>query len=482
MVGPLLALARLARLPGTLVLFAAGVALAFVPGLPPVRIDPELLLGLFLPPVLYAATVGASLHVLRFNLLTGVLLGVLLALATIGAVAAAARLLLPGLPWVAALLIGIVVSIFDTRLFHEAKGRPKVPRAIADTLKVREMVVRVVVLSCLTLVLDAAAGEPVTVAAVLGRWALDLIGGAAAGAAIAKAILWLRDRVDPAPIEIAVSVATPYIAALVAEALGISTVVVVMAAALVVSASRVDPETGEARSSSESRLTATTFWEEASLILSSVLFLLIGRALPEAMRAFDDWPVWWLAGSTLGLLATVLLVQYVLALAATVMPPVARAVRERGGTRARLAAAGVMTWGSTRSAVGLLVALSIPATLPEGGPVPHRDLILVVGGLVILASVLLQGLTLGPTVRSADLGDEAGERAEERLAREAMRAAGAEGSPDPDALAAERQALVRLRGEDRIGDEVLRRMLRETDLRERVGEGDALPGAGPPNP
>ena len=63
-----------------------------------------------------------------------------------------------------------------------------------------------------------------------------------------------------------------------------------------------------------------------------------------------------------------------------------------------------------------------------------------------------------------------------------MRAASPHGSPAPDALAAERQALVRLREEDRIGDEVLRRMLRETDLRERVGEGDALPGAGPPNP
>lgn len=480
--GPLLAFARLVRLPDTLVLFATGVAFAFVPGLPPIRVDPDLLLSLFLPPVIYAATIGASLHVLRFTLLTGVLLGLVLALGTIGAVAVVARLLLPGLPWTSALLIGIVVAIFDTRLFHEAKGRPKVPRAIADTLKVREMVVRVGVLSCLTLVIDAAEGLPVTAGALLARAGLDLVVGAAAGVVIAKAVLWLRDRVDPAPIEIAVSVATPYIAALTAEALGLSAVVVVMAAALTVSASRVDPDTGVARSSSESRLTATTFWEEASLILSSVLFLLIGRALPEAMQAIDDWPVVWLVGSAAGLLATLLAVQYALALTATVMPPVARTVRERGETRARLAAAGVMTWGSTRSAVGLLVALSIPATLPHGEPFPDRELILVVGALVILGSVLLQGLTLRPAVRSAALADAGEEHGEERLARETMRAASPHGSPAPDALAAERQALVRLREEDRIGDEVLRRMLRETDLRERVGEGDALPGAGPPNP
>lgn len=466
------------RLPGTLVLVAAGAALAFVPGLPPLRLDPELLLGLILPPVLYAGTVGASLHLLRFTLLTGVLLGVVLALATVGAVAFAARLLLPGLPWTGALLIGIVTAIFDTRLFHEAEGRPKVPRALADTLKVREMVARVVALSCFALVLDAAAGETVTTADLLARAALDLLGGAALGAGIAKAVLWLRDRVDPAPVEIAVSVATPYLAALVAEGLGISTVVAIMAAALTVSAHRVDAETGEARSSSEARLTATTFWEQASLILSGVLFLLIGRALPEAMAALDDWPAWWLAGTTAALLAAVLVVQYALAAASTFLPPVAEAVRERGERGARLAAAGVMAWGSTRSAIGLLLALSIPPALPSGEAFPDRALILVVGSLVILGSVVLQGLTLKPAVHSAELAEPGEEQAEERLAREAMRAAGS----GPDRLAAQRQALVRLREADRIGDEVLRRMLRETDLRERVEEGDVLPGAGPPNP
>lgn len=168
------------------------------------------------------------------------LAGPLLALATIGAVAMVARLLLPGLPWTGALLIGIVCAIFDTRLFHEAQGRPKVPRALADTLNVREMVVRVVVLSCFTLVLDAATGEPVTGTDLVVRAALDLVGGAALGAAIAKAVLWLRDRVDAAPVEIALSLATPYVVALAAEALGISVVVAVIAAALTVSASRVD--------------------------------------------------------------------------------------------------------------------------------------------------------------------------------------------------------------------------------------------------
>jgi NhaP-type Na+/H+ or K+/H+ antiporter len=97
-VGPLLALAQLARVPETLLLFASGVAAAFVPGLPPVPVDPQLVLVLFLPPILYASTVCVSLHLLRFTLVSGVLFGAVLALATIAAADFAARLLLPGLP------------------------------------------------------------------------------------------------------------------------------------------------------------------------------------------------------------------------------------------------------------------------------------------------------------------------------------------------------------------------------------------------
>jgi NhaP-type Na+/H+ or K+/H+ antiporter len=480
-IGPLLALARVSGIPATLLLFGSGIALAFVPGMPPVRLDPDLMLGLLLPPIIYAATVRASVHLLRFTVLPGVVLGALLALATMGGVAWAARLLLPGLPWTSALLIGTVVAVFDTRLFHEAQERPAVPRAISDTLKVREMVSRVVILSTFALVQDTATDGPPSAAMVLGRYTLDLVGGAALGVVIGRAILWLRERIEPAPVEIAVSLATPYAGALAAEALGISTVVVVMTAALVVSAARVDRDTGASRSSSEARLAGTTFWEEASLILSSVLFLLIGRSLPEAMRALDDWPVWWLIGCAAALLAVILAAQHAFSLLATVLPPVAGVVREHRGPGRHLAVAWVMMWGSTRSAIGLLLALSIPAALPDGRPFPDRDLILVIGALVVLGSILVQGLTLRLMVQTVALGEEAEEHGEERLARRRMHEVRTS-DEGPEGLAAERQALEALREEDRIGDEVQRRLLRETDLRERVGEGSALPGAGPPNP
>ena len=484
-VGPLLALARLLRVPDTLVLFGSGVAAAFVPGLPPVRIDPQLVLGLFLPPILYAATARVSFHLLRFTLVSGVLLGAALALATIAAAAAAARfVLLPGLPWVAALLLGVVVAVFDTRLFHEAEGRPYVPRAVADALKAREMVTRVVVLSCFSLALDALSAGPPAPVTALGTVAYELVGGALVGVALGRAMIRLRERIDPAPVEIAVSIGTPYLAALAAAGLDLSIVVVIMTAALVISAGRVDRRTGAPRTSSEARISAMAFWEAASLVLSAVLFFLAGRALPEAMRALETWPVWWLVGAAAGLLAVVLGVQFVASLVAAMLPLPAEELGTRRRPR-RAAVAGVMAWASTRSAIGLVIALSIPAALPDGRPFVERDLILVVAALAIVGSILLQGLTLRAAVCRTGLGDTDEEQREEQAAERAMATARSDAATGGRAMSgfhAQRRALLELRARNRIGDEVLRKMLRGADLRQRATEESALPGAGPPNP
>jgi NhaP-type Na+/H+ or K+/H+ antiporter len=482
-VGPAMAVSHVVGIPASIALFGLGVATAFIPGLPPMRLDPQLVLGLFLPPVLYAATVRVSFHLLRFTLVSGVLLGTVLTFATIGAVAAAARLLMPGLSWIGALLIAIVVAVFDTRLFHEAKGRPHVPRVIADALKTREMVSRIVVLSCFSLALGTLLEGPPGPAALLGGFAYDIAGGVLAGAAIGQAVVWLRERTDPAPVEIAVSVATPYLGALAAQKLGLSVAVVIITSALVVSAVRIDRRTGAPKSSSEARITAMAFWEQASLMLSAVLFFLAGRSLPEAMAALGHRPFGQVALAAAALLALVLAVQYAAGLATAALTGVPRT---EGHLPGATKAAAVMSWASTRSVVGLVIALSVPATLPDGRSFAERDLVLVVTALMIVGSIVLQGLTLRRAVRSAGLGDREEDQREENLAERAMvearPEAASEDSPVVNDFDAERRALLRLRETDRIGDEVLRRMLRETDLRSRAAEKSSLPGAGPPNP
>lgn len=481
--GPVLAVCGYLKMPASVVLFAVGVASAFIPGMPAVGVEPDLALTLFLPPLVYASTVRVSWRLLQFTLWPGVVLGAALVLVTVVAVALAARLVLPGLSWTAALFIGVVASIFDTQLFHEAKGRPRVPRAVADVLKSRELVSRLFILATLTLGEEALAAGEIAPASIAMNYLVDIPAGILVGFVIGHAIVWARRRIDPAPVEIAVSIATPYIAALAAEALGVSGVAAITATALVVSAIRIDPRTGATISSAEARVSSTAFWEEGSLMVSSVLFFLAGRALPEAIGTLQAWPVWRLAGVAAALLAIVAGVQFALSLPATVMPPVSAALRSREERRRPSAAAAfVMAWSSTRSVIGLVIALSIPAALPGGGRFEERDLVLILAAFLVMGSILVQGLTLRAAVIRADLCDEGEEDLELEHARRAIARVADQASVENSLHAEARKALLALRKRDAIGDEVLLRMLRETDLNARASEENVLPGSGPPNP
>jgi CPA1 family monovalent cation:H+ antiporter len=379
--------------------------------------------------------------------------------------------------------IGAVTSIFDTRLFHEAKGRPRVPRAISDTLKTRELVSRFFILATLALGEQALKEGGLAVGSVLENYVLDIPAGILLGVAVGYGIGWIRKRIDPAPVEIAVSIATPYVAALSAEALGISAVAAITTCAIVISAIRIDTRTGQTISSAEARVSATAFWEEANLMISSALFFLAGRALPEAMGALEAFPLWRLVLVAAALLAIVLGVQFAFSLVATTTRPITDALQARQGSFGRSSAAAVMAWASTRSVIGLVIALSVPTTLPDGRPYAERDIILILGALVVIGSVLMQGISLRMAVRAARLCEPGEEDREVELARQAIEEAGRNTrGKDADEHNAARRALLALRRRNEIGDEVLLRMLRETDLHARASEENVLPGAGPPNP
>ncbi len=481
-IGPLLVLAKLLHIPTPLLLFAAGIAAALSPGMPNTRVDPQFLMALFLPPIIYAAALRVSIHLFRFTIGAGVVIGLALTGATIPVVAIAARWLLPGLDWAPALLLGVVGALVDTRLFHEAEGRPRVPRAIADALKVREIVARVVSLGVLAVLVEAVATEAPTPPAAAGAFAWALAAGAAVGWIMGGATRRLRAYAKPAPVEIAVSLALPYLCALLAQAISLSLSATIIAAALAMSSGEVDRRTGTTQSSSEARISDTTFWEEVSLLLSAALFLLAGRALPEALGALEDWPIWRTAGTAAALVMLTITLQFAFSYLAACLPAPARALQDReeeaGQKVTRLTAAGVMAWACTPSIIGIIVALSAPPGMED------RGLALIVAAFLILGAVLVQGLTLPAAVRAASLGDEAEEKHEQDIAGQVASRA-AEGKVDVqgghDAV---RRALLQLREDNHIGDETLQKMMRETDLSARAAEGPAaaMPGAGPPNP
>jgi CPA1 family monovalent cation:H+ antiporter len=218
-------------------------------------------------------------------------------------------------------------------------------------------------------------------------------------------------------------------------------------------------------------------------MVSSGLFLLAGRAVPGALRALETWPILQVMGAAAGILGVALAVQLCFSYAAARMPPISNALIERSEPRTSpSAAAVVMTWSSTRSVIALLIALSIPVTLPDGAPFRERDLILAVAALVVIGSVAIQGLSLERVVKWAGLANASDDEEEEAGARAAMGEAAASPLEETTGVEEARRKLLQMRERDEIGDEVMTRMMRQADLTARASEKDVLPGAGPPQP
>jgi NhaP-type Na+/H+ or K+/H+ antiporter len=459
-VGLLVGLARLTGLPQSALLFAGGLISALVPGLlPPVRTDPEVVLALLLPPLLYAGVVSLSIDLLRHAPFRGLAAGAALVLGTTMAVAAVAGLLLPGLDPVACLLVGVAVSIGDTRLPQETGHHRHLPRALTDAFAGQAVSARLVVVTLYMLARTAIGGPPPGPAAVLARLALDLTIGSALGLAVGLVAVEFRRRVGPATADVAVSVTTPFLAAVLANVAGVSVAVVIVVAALTISARAVDRRTGEAISSPEARLVARHFWSEAGVLLSGGLYFLVGRALPEALAGLGHfgWPRLILAAAVL--LALVLVLQFLLALLAAVMPWSPRVPGDDGRPAGPLRVAAAASWAAHRSAIALALVLAVPGVATDGRPFPERDIVLALTALLVVGSGLLQGTMIGCVLGWARLGGAAECDREAELAQAEAAAAQscAEQVADPETAAAVgRQALVRLRSENAIGDEALR--------------------------
>ncbi|MCB4825510.1 cation:proton antiporter domain-containing protein [Roseicella aerolata] len=475
--GLLLALARISGLPPSPVVFAGGIASVLLPvPLPALRTNPEIVLGLLLPPLLYAGVVALSLDLLRHALVRGVVAGLVLVIGVTLMVAAAAQVLLPGLDPVACLLIGVCAGIGDTRLPQETGQAQHLPRALTDAYAGQAVSARLLVVSLYLLAREAVGGPPPEVGAALQRIGTDLLGGGLLGAAVGLFAVEFRRRIGAASVEVAISAATPFLAAILAGAAGVSVAVTIVVAALTVVARAVDRRTGEAISSPEARLVSRHVWSEAELMLSAALYFLIGRALPEALGALGRYEPAQLVLAAAALLALVVGVQFLLALLAVAMPWTPRMPGADGRPAGALRIAAVAAWSPHRSAIALALALAVPAAAPDGRPFAERELVLALVALMVVLSGLVQGTTLPALLGWAQLGGAEEERRETELAQ--ATAAAAQGRArrvaDPEGAAAEgRRALARLRGRDAIGDAALQQADQAVASRaqaERAGE------------
>jgi monovalent cation/hydrogen antiporter len=403
-VGALSVLACLVRVPYPILLVLGGLVLGFVPGVPRAELPPELVLVLFLPPLLYQAAFFSSPRDLRADARAITLLAVGLVLATMGAVAVVAHELV-GLPWAAAFALGAIVSPTDPLAATAIARRLGVPRRLVTLLEGESLVNDATALVAYRIAVAAAVGGSF----VAWEAGLRFLAGVAGGVAIGLLVGWLvaevRRRLDDPPVEIVVSVVTGYAAYLPAERLGVSAVVAAVTAGLYVGWRA--PELA----SPGTRLLGFSFWEVLVYLLNAILFILVGLQLHPILSELSDSSVATLVGQAALVSAVVIAVR--LGWEFTV-PYLVRALDRRPSQRARRSGPRerlVVGWSGMRGAVSLAAALALPEDFPQ------RNQIIFVTFAVMLATLVLQGLSLPWLIRVLALHRDDSEAREELRGR-----------------------------------------------------------------
>ncbi|HYU81935.1 MAG TPA: Na+/H+ antiporter, partial [Candidatus Polarisedimenticolia bacterium] len=405
-VAVLVTVSRKIRVPYPVLLLIGGLAVGLVPGLPRLELDPEIVFLVVLPPILYVSAFLTPIRDFRSNLKNISSLAIGLVAVSAAVVAALAMALVPGMSWPLAAALGAIVSPPDAVAASAIAQRLAVPRRVVSILEGESLLNDATALTIYRAALGAAAAvATVSVIGSLGSFVLVAVGGIIIGIVVGWIVAWIRMQLDDIPVEITVSLITPFAAYLPAEALGVSGVLAAVTAGLYLGR----------RSSqimgSEARLAGRAVWESLVFLLNGVVFLAIGFQISSISRAMDRATLLQLAA--VGLLISVALI----AVRALWILAMSLFSKEQRATRLRESI--VLSWAGMRGVVSLAAALAVPISLP-GDALPARDAIIVITFTVILVTLVGQGLTLPLVIRAVHLGGDADEGHEESHARQEL--------------------------------------------------------------
>jgi Na+/H+ antiporter len=515
MVGLLLAvvvlatLARRLKVPYPILLVLGGVALALVPEVPQVQLNPDLVLLLFLPPLLYAAATDMSWRDFRRHKRAIGQLAILLVLVTMLAVAFTLHALVPGTPWPVAFVLGAVLSPTDAVAASAIASRLGLPRPIIAIIEGESLVNDASALVAYRLAVVAVTTGTFS----FGRAGLSFLVVAIAGVAVGLAGGWLIAQVskrirDPF-ILILFSLVSPYLVWLPAEALHVSGVLAAVTAGLYVGYHA--PLSLKA----EARIPLYAVWDTWVLLLNGLAFILLGLQLDSVLSGLTGSRVLSLMGLGLLISLVVMVVRIVWVFPAAYLPRVLIPAIGRADPMPPPSALFVIGWSGMRGVVSLATALALPLTTQNGAPFPYRGQLIFLAFVVVLVTLVVEGLTLGPLIRAFGLNGDGGDVAKEeqaarlavvkagqarvrsllsepwlpkaraealvtsleerRLRLESKVAKGGEAEKGTgigyrrlmhELIDAQRKELVRLRDEGLIGDEVLHRIEFQLDVEE----------------
>ena len=501
-------LARKLGTPYPIIMVVGGLLLSFVPAVPDITLEPDLIFLVVLPPLLYASAWTTSWRDFRYNMVSISLLAFGLVAFTVIGVALAAPHVFPGFDWRLGLVLGAIVAPTDAIAASSIARRIGLPSRIVDILEGESLINDASGLLALEFAVGILVEKRIPTAS---GGLLTFVWLTAGGVAIGLVIGWIVDHferwIDDAPIEVTISILVPYAAYLAARSVHASGVLAVVSCGLFLSQQ-------SARLFSPSvRIGLWSVWQSLTFILNGLVFVLIGLQFPTIRASIHSYQL-----STILIYGAVFSVFLILLRLAWVFPGAhlsyflrARIGHQKDGPpEARQVF--VLGWTGMRGVVSLAAALALPKLLKDGSPFPQRDLIICLTFCVIFVTLVLQGVTLPSLIRllglaggegpdceelearriavqaaldqlesakardskeSAEIYDDLANQYRHRLATlkvnaspKDLRASERHSALFLEGLRVERTTVIRLRNEGRIGDNVLRRIERELDLDE----------------
>jgi Na+/H+ antiporter len=370
-----------------ILLVAVGIAVSFVPGVPAVELDPELVLAGVLPPLLYVAAIETSVPAFRYNLRPILLLAVGLVLFTTMLVGLVLHAVVPQIPLAAAFALGAVVAPPDAVAATAVGRRIGLPRRIVTILEGESLINDATALVTLRLAVAATIGQAVGFADFAGGLVLAALGGILVGGAAGWLLAALHRRARDPLLDNSLSLLTPFVAYSAAEAIHASGVVAVVVTGLYLG------HRWPVLMSAASRLQMSAFWAMVRFLLEGAVFLLVGLQLREILAGLRV-PPHTVVGATVAVVAS----RFVWVYPATYLARLVPRVRDRDPNPSPRIPA-VIGWAGMRGVVTLAAAFSLPLQVPGGGPFPGRDLMLWLAFAVIIVTLLLQAATLPTVVR-----------------------------------------------------------------------------------
>jgi monovalent cation/hydrogen antiporter len=397
--------------PYPIVMVIAGLILDLIPDSPLyVELDDEIVLLVFLPPILFSAAYLSSPRELWHNVRPISLLAVGLVITTTAAVAGIAMLFVPSLGWPLALALGAIVSPPDAIAATSIARSLNLPRRLVVIFEGESLVNDATALTFYGLAVGAIGAQSIGVADVVVRFATVAIGGTLIGLIVGRAAVWLLNLLDDPPVEVLLTLLMPFAAYLPAEQFHVSGVLATVTAGLFVGwhAPRV--------MSSTTRLLGTSTWQMVIFVVNGLAFLLVGLQLPTVLSDIEGYSTTELVGLAAAVCATVIIVRLVWVYPATYVPRwlFPWIARRDPAPPARIPL--ILGWGGMRGAVTLAAALALPAQI-GGDELEGRGLIIFLSFSVIVVTLLGQGLTLPALIRRLNVSDEGASEHEEIHAR-----------------------------------------------------------------